>query len=138
MAALRYLLLGLLVAAVVIDADGKLHAGYVLLGAAGAVLVYVAWRMLRNRPVRSMIARLESDPDTQYSVHRWGVLYWLINFPIVAWLFFFHRSFWETVGIFITLVYSVYANLATDYGAMSAALAAKGVQPPPEIPLEER
>jgi hypothetical protein len=39
--------------------------------------------------------------------------------------------------VFITLIYSIYANLATDYGGMSSAMAAKGSKPLPEIPLEE-
>ena len=38
--------------------------------------------------------------------------------------------------IFVTLIYSIYSNLATDYGAMSAAEAAFGEQQPPPIPLE--
>jgi hypothetical protein len=40
------------------------------------------------------------------------------------------------LGIFITLIYSIYANLATDYGDMSAAEAAFGEAQPPPIPLE--
>jgi hypothetical protein len=83
-----------------------------------------------------VITALESDPDVQYRVHRWGAIYWLINFPIFAYLFFFARGFWDTTGVFVILIYSLYANLATDYGAMSAALAAKGIKQPPEIPLE--
>jgi hypothetical protein len=39
-------------------------------------------------------------------------------------------------GYFITLIYSIYANLATDYGGMSAAEAAFGETQPPPIPLE--
>jgi hypothetical protein len=42
----------------------------------------------------------------------------------------------DRLGIFITLIYSIYANLATDYGAMSAAEAAFGEPQPPPIPLE--
>ena len=34
------------------------------------------------------------------------------------------------------LIYSIYANLATDYGAMSAAEAAFEQPQPPPIPLE--
>jgi hypothetical protein len=34
------------------------------------------------------------------------------------------------------LIYSIYANFATDYGAMSAAMAAFGDKLPPEIPLQ--
>jgi hypothetical protein len=96
-------------------------------------------RVKRYAPkrLRPVIVALETDPDTQYKVHRWGAIYWLINFPVIVWLFFFHQDLWVKVGIFITLIYSIYANLATDYGAMSSAMAAKGQQPPPEIPLEE-
>jgi hypothetical protein len=41
-------------------------------------------------------------------------------------------------AVFITLIYSIYANLATDYGAMSAAEAAFGEPQPPPIPLSRR
>ncbi len=51
-------------------------------------------------------------------------------------LFFFTPGLWLKLGIFITLVYSIYANLATDHGAMSAAEAAFGQPQPPPIPLE--
>jgi NAD(P)-dependent dehydrogenase (short-subunit alcohol dehydrogenase family) len=54
----------------------------------------------------------------------------------ICWLFFFTPSPWLKLGIFITLIYSIYANLATDYGAMSAAEAAFGEPQPPPIPLE--
>jgi hypothetical protein len=66
----------------------------------------------------------------------WGAIYWLINFPLICALFFFTPALWLKLGIFITLIYSIYANLATDYGAMSAAEAAFGQPQPPPIPLE--
>jgi hypothetical protein len=79
---------------------------------------------------------LSTNPYTQYKVHKWGSIYWLINFPLICALFFFAPTLWLKLGIFITLIYSIYANLATDYGAMSAAEAAFGQPPPPPIPLE--
>lgn len=137
--AARYLCLGLLTVAVVTDADGHRDIGFWILGVAFAILLFVAWQMLRlgREKTRGVIAKLETDPDVQFKIHRWGAIYWLANFPVVAWLFFFHRDFWEVVGIFITLIYSVYANLATDYGGMSSSMAAKGAAPLPEIPLQE-
>ena len=87
--------------------------------------------------VRVAVTALESDPMVQYRVHRWGAIYWLANFPVFIYLFFWQRSFWDTAGVFVILVYSLYANLATDYGAMSAALAAQGKPMLPELPLEE-
>ena len=77
---------------------------------------------------------LSTNPYTQYKVHMWGAVYWLINFPLICCLFFFTPTLWLKLGIFITLIYSIYANLATDYGAMSAAEAAFGEPQPPPIP----
>jgi hypothetical protein len=94
-------------------------------------------RVGRRAQFRLVVKDLEENPDTQYKIHRWGAMYWICNFPLIIWLFFFHQDIWVKVGVFITLIYSIYANLATDYGAMSSAMAAKGMQRPPEIPLEE-
>jgi hypothetical protein len=90
-----------------------------------------------RKGLKLVVHSLETDPDVQYKIHRWGAIYWILNFPVIIYLFFFHQDLWVRVGVFITLIYSIYANLATDYGAMSSAMAAKGMQPPPEIPLEE-
>jgi len=83
-----------------------------------------------------LLKDLSTNPYTQYKVHMWGAIYWLINFPLICCLFFFTPTLWIKLGIFITLIYSIYANLATDYGAMSAAEAAFGQPQPPPIPLE--
>lgn len=92
--------------------------------------------MMRHGWMSHFIKDLETNPKTQYKVHLYGAIYWIINFPLVAALFFGEPTLWLKWGIFITLVYSIYANFATDYGAMSAAMAAFGGQPLPEIPVE--
>lgn len=84
--------------------------------------------------LRHIVKDLETNPHTQYKVHLYGAVYWLINFPLVSWLFFGFPMLWLKWGIFITLVYSIYANFTTDYGSMSAAMAAFGKEPLPEIP----
>jgi hypothetical protein len=89
---------------------------------------------VRHGWLKFIIADLETNPHTQYKVHLWGVIYWLVNFPLVTLLFFLEPALWLKLGIFITLVYSIYANFATDYGAMSAAMAAYGT-PAPEVPM---
>lgn len=86
--------------------------------------------------LRHVLKDLETNPRTQYKVHLWGAIYWLINFPLVCYLFFGLPALWLKLGIFITLMYSIYANFATDYGAMSAAMSAFGTGGLPEIPLE--
>lgn len=93
--------------------------------------------VMRHGWLKHVVKGLEDDPHVQYRVHLYGAVYWLANFPLVTCLFFFAPSLWLKLGIFITLVYSIYANLATDYGAMSAAMAAFGQSPLPEIPVQE-
>ena len=80
----------------------------------------------RHAWLRHVVHGLETDPRKQFTVHKWGALYWLVNFPLVTALFFLEPALWLKLGIFITLIYSIYANFATDYGAMSAAMAAYG------------
>jgi hypothetical protein len=91
---------------------------------------------VRHSWVKLIFKDLSTNPQTQYKVHKWGAIYWLINFPLICGLFFFTPGLWLKLGIFITLIYSIYSNLATDYGAMSAAEAAFGQPQPPTIPLE--
>ncbi len=91
---------------------------------------------IRHGWLRYVVTDLETNPHTQYKVHLWGVVYWLANFPAVTLLFFLEPALWLKLGIFITLVYSIYANFATDYGSMSAAMAAYDTHPLPQIPGE--
>jgi hypothetical protein len=94
--------------------------------------------LMRHGWLKPIVNDLETNPRTQYKVHLYGAIYWLVNFPLVIALFFGAPALWLKLGIFITLIYSIYANFATDYGAMSAAMAA--FEPdhpsPPAIPLE--
>lgn len=90
--------------------------------------------IMRHGWLKVVVKDLETNPRTQYKVHLYGAIYWLINFPLVAALFFGAPTLWIKLGVFITLVYSIYANFATDYGAMSAAMASFGQPPLPEIP----
>ena len=69
--------------------------------------------------------RLARDPELQYRVHLVAVLFWLAWFPLATWLFAFHRDFWDAVGIYLTLMFSLWANLTTDWSAMTATRAAK-------------
>lgn len=90
---------------------------------------------VRHGWMKFAVKDLETNPHTQYKVHYWGAIYWLINFPLVTLLFFLEPALWLKLGIFITLIYSIYANFATDYGSMSAAMAAFDDHPLPEIPV---
>lgn len=93
-------------------------------------------RSVRHGWLKFVVKDLETNPRSQYTVHKYGMYYWLVNFPAVTALFFLAPALWLKLGIFITLIYSIYANFATDYGSMSAAMAAFGEPPLPEIPGE--
>lgn len=85
--------------------------------------------------LRHFVNDLETNPRLQYKVHRWGMYYWLVNFFACSVLFFFSPGVWLKWGLYITLIYSIYANFATDYGSMSAAMAA--YKDEPENPDDE-
>jgi hypothetical protein len=84
--------------------------------------------------LRLFVRDLETNPHAQYKVHRWGMWWWVINFPLVTLLFFTEPSVWLKWGLYITLIYSIYANFSTDYGAMSAAMAAYNDRYLPPLP----
>jgi hypothetical protein len=69
---------------------------------------------IRHGWMRLLFKDLSTNPYTQYQVHMWGAIYWLINFPLICCLFFFTPTLWLKLGIFITLIYSIYANLRCE------------------------
>ena len=77
------------------------------------------WHVLRND-----VQKCEYDPGTQWKFHLWMTRYWVANFPVVIVLFFVFPHVWVAVALFINTLYSLYANLATDFGAVPASRAA--------------
>ena len=71
--------------------------------------------------VRILIEDIDTNPKIQNKVHTWGFWYWTINFPIITYLFFYQPVLWLKYGLFITLIYSIYANWTSDYTGMSAS-----------------
>jgi hypothetical protein len=90
---------------------------------------------IRHGWMNVLFKDLSINPYTQYKVHMWGAIYWLINFSLICCLFFFTPALWLKLGIFITLIYSIYANLATDTAPCQRPRQRSERQPPP-IPLE--
>ena len=83
---------------------------------------------MRHGWLKVFFKDLEDNPATQASIHKWASIYWLANFPIILSLFFFAPHLWLALGLLVNTVYSLYANLATDYGALSAAQASMYVK----------
>jgi hypothetical protein len=73
------------------------------------------------RIVRVLVRNVDENPRLQLKIHTWGFWYWTVNFPIVTYLFFFQPGLWLRYGLFITLVYSIYANWTSDYTGMSSS-----------------
>lgn len=92
-------------------------------------LIVVGAVVWQQKSLRAVIHDFEYNPQVQYRVHRYATWYWLVNFPIVAILFFGFPTLWIGIGLLLNTFYSLYSNFATDYGAMSAALAAQQVTP---------
>jgi hypothetical protein len=73
------------------------------------------------RLVGLFIADIDSNPAIQLRIHTAGFYYWTVNFPLIAYMFFFQPMLWTKWGLFITLIYSIYANWTSDYTGMSSS-----------------
>jgi hypothetical protein len=90
----------------------------------------------RHAWVKHILHDFEYDPRVQYKVHLAAMWVWTFSMITVVCLFTFANHFWQVVSVLYLVLISLYANWATDYGAMSAALAAQQESPLPEVPLE--
>lgn len=101
--------------------------------AAVLVVGFLTWRgWKRHRAIGKLLENLGTDPGMQYTVHKWAALFWVVNMPMVLAVYHFMPDVWDRMGLLYTLIVSLYANGATDFGAMSAALAAVLQQRPTE------
>ncbi len=80
---------------------------------------------MKSHPIghflKLFISEVDDDPRIQLRIHTVGFWYWTINFPIITYMFFFQGDMWLKYGLFITLVYSIYANWTSDYTGMSSS-----------------
>ena len=67
------------------------------------------------------IHNLEFDAETQYRFHRLWAIFWFATMLVVP---FFH-TLRTSIPALLILEASLWANFATHFGGMSAALAAK-------------
>lgn len=72
---------------------------------------------------------LETNPATQYKVHIYAQRFWIANVPVVLLMIIFTPKLWLVWGLFLTTMYSLYANWATDSGAAAAAEAVMNTTP---------
>jgi hypothetical protein len=91
----------------------------------------------RHTWVKRIVKDFEYNPVTQYKVHLVAMWVWTASMLTVVCLFTLANHFWQIVSVLYLVLISLYANWATDYGAMSAALAAQDQAPLPEVPLQQ-
>lgn len=65
--------------------------------------------------------RFENDPAFQIVLNKVMTYVWLINMPVCTFIFFAFPGFWDKYSVFYVLLVSLYANFATNYGALSAS-----------------
>jgi hypothetical protein len=89
--------------------------------------IFLNYRLhvMRKTPLYRLLSHfiddIDSNPRVQLHIHRVGFYYWTLNFPLITYLFFFQPDAWTKWGLFITLIYSIYANWTSDYTGMSAS-----------------
>ncbi len=73
---------------------------------------------------------LETNPYTQLKVHTYAQRFWMINVPIVFYMMVFQPRLWLIWGLFLTTIYSLYANWTSDNNAAISTRALLNTTPP--------
>jgi hypothetical protein len=74
--------------------------------------------------MRVIVRDLETNPLAQYRVNLAVVWFWMIMTVVVTIVFFTAPELWVRISILYVILISHWANIATSYGALSAAIAA--------------
>lgn len=90
---------------------------------------------LRHGWLKHFIKDFETNPALQYRIHMTFTYVWVVNMALVLAVFLFLPRVWAALSVLYLLLVSLYANFATDYGAVSAAIAAGTAK---DIPPQDR
>lgn len=69
--------------------------------------------------------KFEDDPHWQTLFHKRMSYFWLVNMIVATLVFALAPGLWAQASILYLVLVSLYANFATDYGAVSAAEASE-------------
>lgn len=89
------------------------------------------------KPFLKFLKDAEDDALTQIKIHRISVRFWLGNMVLATVVFFGFPGFWAEASVFYLVLLSLYANFATDYGALIASEAALSAGKAAEKVLKE-
>src|SRR5215472_13846008 len=88
---------------------------------------------LRHGWLKYFIKDFETNPALQYRIHMTFTYLWLVNMAVALSVFIFAQGLWQKASVLYLVLVSLYANFATDYGAVSASIAAgTATHVPPE------
>ncbi len=79
---------------------------------------------IRQTPLTGLFKKLNTDPVLQYKIHIVMTYVWIANMAMAVSIFIFAQGFWQKASVLYLVLISLYANLATDYGAVPGAEAA--------------
>lgn len=103
------------------------HVGGVAVSELGAPVSVAHYRQVLTREIHD----LEFDPQTQWKFHRKMCRFWLANYPLIIFLqvWGFAGGHWAAVYVgvallFLNTLYSLYANLVTEFDGVHSAYAA--------------
>lgn len=77
-----------------------------------------------HRAIASFAHRFNTDPHFQYRLHLIATYMWIINAVVAMGVFLLAQGFWQRFSVLYLVLVSLYANFATDYGAVPASEAA--------------
>lgn len=75
--------------------------------------------------LRNLQRKFEDDPKFQIAFNKFFTYAWLVNIPTAVAVFIMAPGFWNKYSVLYILVVSLYANFATNYGALSASEASE-------------
>ena len=75
----------------------------------------------RHGWLRVFVRDVEGNPRTQYRIHMWAARFWAANAIAAVIVYVLAPALWSRISVLYLVLVSLYANIATDSGAMAAA-----------------
>lgn len=79
---------------------------------------------IRQGWLSALLNKFNTDPKLQYKIHLVMTYVWVVNMVVAISVFIFAQGLWQKASILYLVLVSLYANFATDYGAVPGAEAA--------------
>ena len=80
------------------------------------------------RKLKSLQNRFENDPAFQIKFNKFFTYFWLINMIAASIEFWTDQNDWAKYSLFYVTLISLYANFATNYGALSASQSSRAAK----------